>query len=169
VIDYDTHCIDIALRRAAQAADQCDFPFFDDIHRGVVQYLESRCPLKLMHLDELYDRIRRMLQKIGCDRIAAQLRPLAPPVSLSLVELANQADNGFELVFFSKLRDEICALRRAGAEDIHFSGLRECAMILRGARQWNQRCQQLQDEIEAFIAKWLKVDANASSMANLAV
>ena len=70
VIDYDTAWLDDALRRAATAADHADFPFVDDIRSGIEKYLETKCPLKLLHLEDLYDRMRRMLVKIGCEKIA---------------------------------------------------------------------------------------------------
>jgi hypothetical protein len=154
VIDYDTGWIDDALRRAARAADHEDFPFVDDIRSGVVQYLETRCPLKLLAIEDLYDRMRRMLVKIGCGRIAENLTPLAPPVTVSLVRAAMEAGNGFELAFFEMLRAELADLRAAGAEEIRFTDLRESAMILRGAGKWNKSCQSLLDEIEAFLRNW---------------
>ncbi|RYD61291.1 MAG: hypothetical protein EOP83_17385, partial [Verrucomicrobiaceae bacterium] len=83
VIDYDTAWLDDALRRAATAAEHEDFPFIADIRAGIVQYLETKCPLKLLHLEDLFDRMRKMLVKIGCERIAEKLEPLAPPVTVS--------------------------------------------------------------------------------------
>ena len=54
VIDYDTAWLDLALQRAATAAEQEDFPFVADIRSGIVQYLETKCPLKLLQLGELF-------------------------------------------------------------------------------------------------------------------
>ncbi len=154
VIEYDTAWLDDALSRAARAADCDDFPFVEDIRSGIVKYLETKCPLKLLHLDDLYDRMRRMLVKIGCQRIAEKLEPLAPPVTVSLVRAAMEAGNGFELAFFENLRAELADLRQSGAEEIRFTGLRESAMILRGTDKWNRRCQALHQEIEAFLMNW---------------
>lgn len=154
VIDYDTSWLDSALHRAALAAEHEDFPFVADIRSGIVQYLETKCPLKLLPLDELYERMRRMLVRIGCEKIAEKLEPLAPPVTVSLVRAAMEAGNGFELAFFEMLRSELCDLRAAGAEEIRFTGLRESAMILRGASKWNKQCQALLTEIEAFLRNW---------------
>jgi len=159
VIDYDTAWLDSALRRAARAAEHEDFPFVDDIRSGIVKYLETRCPLKLLPLDELYDRMRRMLVKIGCQKIAEKLEPLAPPVTVSLVRAAMEAGNGFELAFFEMLRAELCDLRAAGAEEIRFTGLRESALILRGTSKWNKQCQILLSEIEAFLRNWDRHEA----------
>jgi hypothetical protein len=154
VIDYDTAWLDSALHRAALAANHEDFPFVADIRSGIVQYLETKCPLKLLPLDELYDRMRRMLVRIGCEKIAEKLEPLAPPVTVSLVRTAMEAGNGFELAFFEMLRSELSNLRAAGAEEIRFTGLKESAMILRGTTKWNKPCQALLTEIEAFLHNW---------------
>jgi len=156
VIDYDTAWLDIALQRAALAAEHEDFPFVTDIRTGIVQYLETRCPLKLLRLEDLFDRMRRMLIKIGCERIAEKLQPLAPPVTVSLVRAAIEAGNGFELAFFETLRTEIVALQQAGAEEVRFVGLRESTMTLRGTQKWNKQCDALFDEIQDFVNRWDK-------------
>ena len=154
VIDYGTAWLDLALERAARAANHEDFPFVEDIRSGIVRYLETRCPLKLLHLEDLFERMRKMLVRIGCERIAEKLQPLAPPVTVSLVRAAMEAGNGFELAFFETLRVELVELRAAGAEEIHFTGLRESSMVLRGAAKWNKHCEALLAEISAFIAAW---------------
>ncbi len=154
MIDYDTAWLDVALERAALAADHEDFPFVADIRGGIVKYLETKCPLKLLNLEDLFERMRKMLVKIGCERIAEKLEPLAPPVTVSLVRAAMEAGNGFELAFFETLRFELGDLRAAGAEDIHFIGLRESSMVLRGSAKWNKHCETLYAEIRAFLGAW---------------
>lgn len=151
VLDYDTAWLEDALRRAARAADHEDFPLVSEVRSGIELYLEHKCPLRLLQLEELFDRVRKMLVKIGCERIAEKLVPLAPPLTVSLIGAANAAGNGFELAFFESIRAEISGLRNAGAEDIRFTGLRECALILSGEEKWNRRCDALLSEIEAFL------------------
>ncbi len=151
VIDYDTAWLEDALRRAARAADHEDFPLLSEIRYGVELYLEHKCALRLLHLEELFERMRKMLVKIGCESIAEKLEPLAPPLTVSLIHAANAAGNGFELAFFEQIRAEIIALRHAGAEDIRFTGLRESTLILRGETKWNKGCDSLLAEIQAFL------------------
>ncbi|QTN32786.1 hypothetical protein HZ994_10735 [Akkermansiaceae bacterium] len=151
VLDYDTAWLEDALRRAARAADHEDFPLLSEITNGVELYLEHKCALRLLHLEELFERMRKMLVKMGCERIAEKLEPLAPPLTVSLIHAAKAAGNGFELAFFENIRSEISELRLAGAEDIRFTGLRECTMILRGETKWNKGCDLLLAEIEAFL------------------
>lgn len=151
VLDYDTAWLEDALRRAARAADHEDFPLVSEIRNGIELYLEHKCALRLLRLEELFERMRKMLVKIGCERIAEKLEPLAPPLTLSLVRVATAAGNGFELAFFENIRTEITALHDAGAEVIRFTGLRESTLILRGEEKWNKRCDSLLAEIQAFL------------------
>jgi hypothetical protein len=153
IFDYDTSCLEEALRRAARAANQEDFPFVHDIHSGVVKYLETKCTLRMLTLDDLYERVRKMLMKIGCVKIACELKPLAPTLTLSLIDSATEAGNGFELAFFEKLRVEIGELRKFGAEKIVFTGLRESSLILQGSTKWNKQCERMLSEMNAFLRK----------------
>ncbi len=154
VIDYDTAWLDLAIERAALAADLEDFPFVADIRSGIVTYLETKCSLKLLLLEDLFEKVRKLLTTIGCERIAEKLEPLAPPLTVSLIRTAMEAGNGFELAFFEMLRAELYELRAAGAEEIYFTSLRESAMVLRGAAKWNKHCEALLVEIGAFLNTW---------------
>lgn len=151
VLHYDTSWLGDALRRAASAAQRDDFPFVEDIRLGIEKYLETKCPVRLLTLDDLYARMRHMLNRIGCESIAEHLEPLAPPVTLSLLRAARDAGNGFELAFFESLRTELAELRHAGAEEIRFTGLRESTLLLAGVEKWDRRCDELIAEIRTFL------------------
>lgn len=153
VHDYDTLWLGDALRRAAAAADSEGFPFLDEIRRGIEEYLESRCSLELLPLSALYDRVRRMLEQIGCGLMAEKLPILAPPVTLSLKDAALEAGDGYELAFFETLRGEIGALRDEGVEQLRFTGLVAAVRILRRSEDWSASCEQLRDEIRAFLLR----------------
>ncbi len=151
VVGYDTHWIDLALKRAAVSCDRADFPFIDDIRDGVLHYLEHKCPWRLLPIEDLFERMKRMLRRIGCDAIADNLQLLAPPLTVSVARAAREAGNGFELVFFQTLQEEIDDLRTRGAEEFHFTELRASAQILRGAVRWTRSCELLHQEILAFL------------------
>jgi len=151
VIQYDTLWLGTALRRAASAAEREDFPFVDDIRMGIEKYLETKCPLRLLTLGELYDRMRHMLVRIGCETIAEKLEPLAPPITISLVRLAKEAGDGYELAFFMLLRGELADLQAAGAEEIRFSSLREAAQTLCRAEKWDGRCDAMLADLRTFL------------------
>ena len=151
VSSYDTAWIDVALQRAAHSCDRADFPFINDIRDGILHYLEHKCPWRVLPLEDLFERMKRMLRRIGCDAIADNLKPLAPPITLSIARAAREAGNGFELAFYRKLQEEIDDLHARGAEGFHFTELRESARMLLGAAQWTSHCNRLHHEILAFL------------------
>ena len=154
VFDYDGEWIDQALLRAAREAGHDDFPFASDIRDGVMCYLESKCPLRLLPVGELSARVRRMLVRIGWESVAERLEALAPPLTVSLIRTAQEAGDGYELAFFNKLREELQCLRTAGAAELRFTGLRECVLALAGNQRWNRRCDALLAEVRDFLAAW---------------
>ena len=151
VTGYGTQWLRETIIRAAAAAQRDDFPFVDDLLKGILHYLENKCSLRVLTVEELHGRVRRMLEKIGCEAIAKTLPLTAPPVTLSLARAAKEAGNGFELVFFNKIHDEIEDLKRHGVEELHFTGTRECVKLLRGVTRWTTPCDQLHDEIINFL------------------
>jgi len=156
VVGYDTGWIDESLRRAAVASNRVDFPFINDIRDGILHYLEKRCPLRVFALEDLFKRMRVMLRKIGCHAIADHLIPLAPPVTVSLVGPAREAGNGFELIFFRLLTEEIDLLRYSGAESICFCDIDACVEILSNGRSKQKASRQLKAEIVDFLERFDK-------------
>ncbi len=159
VAGYDASWIDEALSRAAVASNRQDFPFINEIRDGIIHYLENRCPLRVFALEDLFERMRVMLRKIGCHAIADHLTPLAPPVTVSLVRSAREAGNGYELVFFKILNEEIDALKLAGAESICFCDLDECVQLLMSDKRSPRKRragEQLKAEIGAFLKRFHK-------------
>lgn len=154
VVGYGTEWIEEALHRAVERCDRNDFPFIDEIRDGVLHYLEFRCPLRVLALEDLYKRIESMLYKIGCQAIADQLKPIAPPVTVSLTRWAREAGNGFELVFFCLLTEDLNNLANCGAERINFRDIQESAMILRDQKSFTEDCAKLASEIVDFIVNF---------------
>lgn len=152
-MNYDTAWLAVAIRRAASAAEREDFPFVDEIRRGIENYLETKCPLTLLSLPDLYERVRYLLVRIGCENIAEKLEAVAPPVPLSLVKIAKEAGNGFELAFFRLLKEEMAELQAVGAEEIRFTGLKEAAQTLCGAEAWDARCDAVLADIRNFLGE----------------
>lgn len=150
---YESDWLLAALERATVAAGLSPFPCLEEISTGIFEYLESACPLKLLPVERLHDRVRRMLEKIGCPAIARHFEPCAPPVSVSLLDAAHRAGPGFELAFFEAIRSEITELRRFGAAAIHITGHREALLHLSGQPRWNRRCEALLEELHAFLEK----------------
>lgn len=151
VAGYETDWIEKSLNRAATACGKTDCPFLNDIKNGILRYLENRCSLKALSLEDLFERMRGMLRKIGCDEIAGHLIPLAPKVTVSLIGPARKAGHGGELDFFQLLEDEIELLKNSGAESIRFCDIDESVKLLRGSHAADEIRRQLKLEITLFL------------------
>ena len=112
VADYDLSWLEEAVERAAKAADFANFPMTAEVCQGVEFYLEQKCSLRLLQLEDLFARLKKLLVQVGCEPIAEHLRPLAPPITLSLVPSATLAGHGFELAFFEHLRESLTSLSK---------------------------------------------------------
>ncbi len=78
----------------------------------------------------------------------AEVRSVA---EADLRQLAFDSGKGYELLFFNRLRTELRCQLSHSPQIIHFRGLRSCVKQLAGARRWNQRCQQLNDQIVSYL------------------
>ncbi|GAA5496270.1 hypothetical protein SAMN02745181_2586 [Rubritalea squalenifaciens DSM 18772] len=152
VSGYDTRCIHSSIEKAADRAGLGDFAFVDDVYDGVIHYLEKTCPLRLLRIEELYERVRHMLKRIGYASIAFSLEPEAPAVTISLERAARDAGLGFELAFFKELQEELNELKGYGASEVYFCDIESCVRILKQCEDWNEDCAHL----EADILDWLQ-------------
>lgn len=153
IVGYGVDWIETSLSRASVAADRDDFPFIEDIRDGIIHYLENKCPLRLLPIEDLYGRMQRMLDRIGCSAIGEHLKILTPPVTLSLARSAREVEPGFLLGFFQNLRQEVDELHMLGAEEVHFTEIREAAQILTGNKEWNAASESFKNDILAFLEK----------------
>jgi hypothetical protein len=151
VTHYDTDWLVDALKRAAADAGLEGFPCIEEIGQGIIHYLENSCSLRMISAGELRDRVRRMLEAVGCKSIADSLPPVAPPVTISLLDTARASEAGFELAFFESLRNQIIELRREGAADIRFSHHGAAILHITGRDKWDRECRRLLEELAAFL------------------
>lgn len=82
-----------------------------------------------------------------------------------LREVANQAGESFELLFFPSLREE---MRRKISEEPHvvrFKGLQDCVKQLVGAERWSQRCQIVSDQIVDYLRTCLNAETKKETCA----
>jgi len=99
----------------------------------------------------------------GIEKISAERRVLKSDLRL----LACESGKGFELFFFSRLRDELRQQLLLDPEVLHFRGLRSCVKQLTGARRWGPRCQTLQDQIVEYLRNCFTTEAKQPNCALL--
>ena len=147
ISNYDTHWIRCAIEHAAERANQPHFIFIDDIYNGIIHYLEHKCPLSLLLIEDLYERISHTLKRIGCESIANALQIECPPITISLERTAKEAGNGYELAFYQILHTEMRDLKKLGVKEVFFSEIKESVLILQQSSYWHDDCEQLEKDI----------------------
>ncbi len=146
--DYDLAWLVNVLQEAADAAGT-SLPFKEEIAAGVLQYLETNCPLHAVPLDYLFDRMRGLLNQIGLPLIATHLRKQTPPIDIELDALA--AESPLPLFFYTELRRRMDALRSKGLTSYHFSGKERCSFALGDRRRSCPTQKKALEELNAFL------------------
>ena len=151
ITHYEKKWLEEAIVRAAREAGHDKWWFAEDIAQGMIIYLQKHFPRNIITLQEIFDKIAKTLTTIGFTDIADKLVPTPPPLRISLIDIAREADSGYELSFFNLLDDKLSEVQGLGAEQIECAALRDAVLLLRSARKWNCGCETLQREIIDFV------------------
>jgi hypothetical protein len=80
-----------------------------------------------------------------------------------LERIVEHAENGFELLFFLKLREEFQKQVQQSPELLNFCNLKPCVKQLVGVKRWGPRCEMLSDEIVGYLRGCLETEAGSIS------
>jgi hypothetical protein len=123
---------------------------------AVLHYFKHELGRSFVTVGEFTLALERVLRGFGLEVQCAPTAPALPPVTeLDLRLLAFQSGQGFELIFFQRLREELDTQLRQSPRVLRFKGLRGCVKQLMGARHWSGRCQSLNDQIVEFLRRCL--------------
>ncbi|MEM9281425.1 MAG: hypothetical protein AAGA96_06335 [Verrucomicrobiota bacterium] len=123
----------------------------EDISNGVERFLANHYPGTVIDSDVLFDKIEKTLSKFGLSDVADNIDKTPPPVRISLSELARRAGNGYELVFFQLLQEQISSAAAGGVPRVECHGIRSCVKRLSASKKWSKRCDQLKSEITDYL------------------
>lgn len=119
---------------------------------SVVHYFKHDLGRDTVSLGEFAEVLEKVLQGLGyAVRPEAESGGGAPSRASDLHQLAREAGDAGELVFYQRLREALRAQLRSTPGRVVFSGLRPCVKLLAGARRWSPRCRWLQEQIVAFL------------------
>lgn len=111
-----------------------------------VEYEESQIPV------EVLERVvQKVLLTIGHPDLALEFRTLPAPTTLSLLDVAYAAGEGFELSFFQILETRLKEAVASGTQKIECHDLYDCVKLLKRAKNWRNDCSSLRNEIVCFM------------------
>jgi len=125
---------------------------------AVLHYFKNELQRQSVSVGEFAQALGKVLRSFGLnvltDCASEALAQAAAPIVLesNLHELAvGAAKEGFELLFFPQLREEMKRKLDQSPSVLRFNNLRGCCKRLTGAQRWNLRCQSLHDQIVEFL------------------
>ena len=150
-MNFEKRWLAESLIKAAKHAGYAKWWLADHVVESVSSYLENEFDENVVTSVRLEKAVRSVLQVIGYADVATCFRSAPPPARLSLAEVAREAGNGYELIFFELLRAKLREMLSVPVEKVQFVELRGCVKILRSAKYWGRDCNGLSQEIVEFI------------------
>jgi len=166
----------VTLELMGEGAELIDAEVVRHASAAVLHYFKHELHRQSVSVGEFAIALEKVLQSFGLSVYADHqsdepAKSDSPRVLESnLNELANHAANeGFELLFFPHLRQELKRQLDQSPNVLRFHGLRDCVKQLTGADRWNPRCQSLHDQIVDFLRSCWETEPARRSCALMVV
>ena len=160
---------EVAARLLGNVADTLGETFLTNAVAAVLHFFKVDMDRTIVTMDEFSTALVKVLRGFGLNAYqekGVSGKPLRI-VDGDLRGLASDSVKGFELLFFSRLRDELRSKIARNPQVIRFRGLRSCVKQLTGSRRWNPRCQTLNDDIVDYLRTCLGNENNGLNCALL--
>jgi hypothetical protein len=134
---------------------------------AVLHYFKTELGRTSVTTAEFSQALEQVLRGLGFEvHSQASVSGAGPRVvEYDLRHLAFQSGKGFELAFFSRLRDELRLKLGESPHVVHFRGLRGCVKQLMGKKRWGSECQRLNDHIVEYLRTCLSAEVAGRSCA----
>ena len=156
----------VANELASGNMELFDPEFVHHAASAVFHYFKHELGRQTMSVGEFAGALENVLRGLAVIPQAAANSLAQPSMAESdLSLLARESGDGGELIFFPRLRSELRQHLQRGLRVLHFHGLRGCVKQLAGANRWNQRCQNLEAQIVAYLRECLSAEPGLTEVA----
>ena len=153
----------ISVEVMGEAADVFEPEFVKHAAASVFHYFKHDLGRETISVAEFSGALEKVLRGLGFKIQAADDQTAAAKTGGGdLRLLADESGEGWELVFFPRLRDALRTQLRHSPQWVRFHGLRGCVKQLVGAQRWSPRCQTLHDQIVGYMRGCLSAEPRAS-------
>ncbi len=157
---------EICLELMGDAAEFLDEELIRNAGAAVVHYFKNELGRTAVSLGEFSQALEQALRALGLEVVSLEAVKIPSRVAeADLVRLASESGEGFELVFFGRLRGELRRRLDQSPRVLRFRGLRDCVKRLAGAKRWSARCHDLNDQIVEYLRTCLSAEPKGSSCA----
>src|SRR5256714_1293350 len=151
LFEFDRNWLHAAITRAADKAGYPSSWLTDHVTESIAFYLRLRNDESVVAFSQLAETVQYVLKVIGYKEIVPHFTPAPPPISISLIDLAQEAGTGYELAFFDLLEKRLNALIETGVDNLRLVALYAGVKHLRGVKTWTRACDQLREDIVCFV------------------
>ncbi|MGV3774523.1 MAG: hypothetical protein ACO1QB_16610 [Verrucomicrobiales bacterium] len=151
----------VTIELIGEAANHLDPAIVKEAAAAVVHYFKHEQGREQVSVGEFSTALEKVLSEFGFSVVAGSCSS-RQVVESDLVNLTGQADEGFELGFFLKLREEFKLQSRKPADVLAFTGLKPCVKRLAGTKRWCSKCERLSDQIVEFLRECMAVEQGSA-------
>ena len=160
IVAFEREWLCRALGVAAHRAGYPKWWLAEHVARSVQTWLEMLGETTTtVPVAQLTRAVRGALQVIGYAEVGERFEAAVPFARISLVEVAQQAGNGFELAFFTALTRRLEGVMELGGSYCELHGMEHCVKILRKKRAWSRDCSALREEIVLFTREHTRIES----------
>ena len=157
----------VTIELIGDAASFLDPQLVREAASAVVHYFKVELGRETVSVAEFSRALERVLNGLGFTVTSnASDDDPASVINVSntnLPEMLEEGHEGFELLFFLKLRQEFQRQVGNSPDVLKFRGLRACVKRILGVKRWGRRCDALSDQIVFFLRACLETEPGSLS------
>lgn len=158
----------VTVELLGEAVHRLNEELVQNAAEAVLHYFKTELGRSVVSIGEFSAALERVLRTLGVKVHSAPVGEAQPRVAeADLRFLVSESGDGFELVFFQRLRDELRQKLDDEPQLLRFRGLRGSVKQLVGAKRWSTRCQNLNDQIVDYLRTCLSAEGRRACCALL--
>jgi hypothetical protein len=154
----------VTIELIGDAASILDPQLVREAASAVVHYFKVELGRETVSVAEFSKALERVLNGLGFTVTSNSSSDDGSVINVSnsdLVEIFSEARDGFELLFFLKLREEFRRQMKNSPDVLRFRGLKRCVKQLVGMKRWGRRCEAMSDQIVGYLRECLEREAGS--------
>ena len=164
---------EVTFELVGEAAKWLDAETIENAAAAVLHYFRMERQQETVSVAEFASALEKVFRELGLEVKMSEVAaaPTAPSSGRPVVEadLRGLADDGGELFFFPRLRDEVRRRLDGTPRVLHFHGLRECVKQITGAKRWGAQCRALNDQIVDYLRTCFSTEKGGAGSALVVV
>lgn len=154
----------VTIELIGDAASFLDPQLVREAASAVVHYFKVELGRETVSVAEFSQALERVLNGLGFTVTSSSAgEPAATISNADLEEIIGDCKEGFELLFFLRLREEFQRQLKNSPDVLRFKGLKRCVKRLVGVKRWGPRCEVMSDQIVGYLRECLATEPGSVS------